>query len=278
MTVYQNLDDLFYRPEGHLYNAPMELLRRECDEQTRYIHNNPSSYAYPYDKVVEAAAAGASTLREISGKVAERSAKVLQYIGDLLSMGILMKLTPFSEGAENSSDSVYRVADNSLIFWYRYVLPNITAINVDHIRFSWSTYIMQLDEDIGQPPFEQICRDYLRRMAQAGRLPIRARAFTQWRGYDPEEKQQTDFDVIAADSDAKSIIIGECQRATPRGGLWRSRDVAAWMNKTHLLAQYTDRYYCLFFRSDFPDAIRHMAAQSDRLRLVTADMLFDLTI
>lgn len=258
----ENLTELYFNPAGYLFSEPLMLIRQELREPAIY------------NSIIAAIATGASKLKDISTKVGEDSAKVMKYINVLLSMEILSKAVPFSENAERSRNGIYNISDNCFLFWYKYVFLSRASINDGFGKAIFiSDVCPTLMNYIGKPPFEAICRDYLKLMAKAGRLPIRATAFGAWWGNDPREKKQTDIDVVAADKSTKSIIIGECK--------WRETELisaaklSSWMSRTHLLGEYTHRHYYLFSKREFPEDILEAQRNSEALHLVTADMLYN---
>lgn len=159
---------------------------------------------------------------------------------------------------------------------FAFVFPNrpeIESGNGDLIADSELTP-EQLNGYIGKPAFEDICRQYLNRLNRKKELPFTATSFGSWWGNDPKAKAQTDLDVIAANKNQKQILIGECK--------WRpadtlgSSDIASWMSKTHLLPEYTDRYYYCFSKAGFTDSVKSFAEKQERLKLFDLDDLFTL--
>jgi AAA+ ATPase superfamily predicted ATPase len=185
----------------------------------------------------------------------------------------LNKIIPFGEDRETSRHGIYTVDDFSYLFWYRFVFPNKPEIEsgygydvADKEVFgeAFSAYI-------GKPPFEIIARQYLIRLNCAGKLPFKATSHGLWWGNDPQAKAQSDFDVVLANRKTKEIILGECKW---KKDIKDTADIIKLTGKTHLLADYTDRYYFLFSKASFSDAAKAMA--NNRLTLVTPEMLFDL--
>jgi hypothetical protein len=116
-----------------------------------------------------------------------------------------------------------------------------------------------------------MCLQYLSRKNRGGNLPFAATSFGSWWGTDSKEKTQTDFDIVAANRGGKQIILGECK--------WKNRlndvtEIQKLMSKEHLLSEYSDRYYCFFSKAPFSKSAKKL--EGERLKLITADMLFAL--
>ena len=67
-----------------------------------------------------------------------------------------------------------------------------------------------LNTYVGQQ-FESVCMQWLWRANGSDRLPFVALKFGKWWGGNPNTKQQTDIDVIAANESEKRILLGECK-------------------------------------------------------------------
>jgi len=195
---------------------------------------------------------------------------VSKYLQTLVNLQIVNKVYPFGENPKNSRKGIYRIADNCYAFWYSFVFPYIPEIESGsgEIIADAVLYGEILSSFIGSPPFEAICLQYLRRMNAAKMLPITATSFGTWWGADPLVKQQTDFDVIAANRQTRQIILGECK--------WKENvncraETEKLISKVHLLPEYTQRHYHLFVKMPLEEEQGH-----NDTTIVTADMLFDI--
>ncbi len=263
-TFKENIQRLYFDISGYLYNEPMMLLQQELREPAMY------------NSIISVIARGASRLNEIATGISEESSKVNKYLQTLINLQIVQKAYPFGEDPAGSRRGIYRLADYCYNFWYRFVFPNrpeIESGNGDLIADS-ELSPEQLNGYIGKPAFEDICRQYLNRLNRKKELPFTATSFGSWWGNDPKAKAQTDLDVIAANKNLKQILIGECK--------WRpadtlgSSDIEGWMSKTHLLPEYTERYYYCFSKAGFTDSVKSFAEKQDRLKLIGLDDLFSL--
>ena len=248
---------LYFDKSGYLYNEPAMLLQQELREPAMY------------NSIITAIAGGASRLNEIATKVNEDSPKVNKYLQTLVNLQVINRVYPFGENPQSSRRGIYRIADSCYEFWYRFVFPNIPEIESGSGDIIADTALTdnKLSSYIGSPAFEAICLQYVRRMNAAKKLPITATSFGSWWGIDPKDKQQTDFDVIAANRQTKQIILGECK--------WRESvnfkaETEKLISKTHLLSEYAERYYYFFSKAP----ITGVQEQED-IAIVTADMLFE---
>jgi AAA+ ATPase superfamily predicted ATPase len=257
----ENIKRLFFDISGYLYNEPMMLLQQELREPAMY------------NSIISAIAGGASRLNAIATKINEDSSKVSKYLQTLINLQIIQKEYPFGENPQNSRRGIYRIADNCYDFWYSFVFsgrPEIESGNGDIIADN-EVFGDRLSAYVGKPPFEKMCLQYLSRQNRGGNLPFAATSFGSWWGTDPKEKTQTDFDIVAANRRGKQIILGECKW---KNNLNDVTEIQKLTSKEHLLSEYSDRYYCFFSKAPFSKSAKKL--ESERLKLITADMLFEL--
>jgi AAA+ ATPase superfamily predicted ATPase len=258
----ENIIRLYFDISGYMYNEPVMLLRQELREPAMY------------NSIIGAIAGGASKLNEIATRLGEETTKVSKYINTLIDLNILAKEYPFGEDTGSSRKGIYKLADNSYNFWYRFVFPNrpeIESGNGDLTAVS-SVFNEQLLIYISKPPFEDICKQYLNRHNRLGNLPFTATSFGKWWGNDPVMKTQADFDVIAANRVNKQILIGECKW---KNSVDEAAEIKRLISKNHLLPEYIERYYYLFSKIEFSSKALSMERDDNRLRLVNLDMLFE---
>ena len=253
----ENIKRLYFDKSGYLHNEPSMLLQQELREPAMY------------NSIITAIAGGASRLNEIATKVSEDSPKINKYLQILVNLQIINKIYPFGENPKNSRRGIYRIADNCYTFWYRFVFPYIPEIDSGSgdIISNTAANGEYLSSFIGNPIFETICLQYLRRINTAKQLPILATSFGSWWGTDPVEKQQTDIDVIAANKQTGQIIMGECKWSD---NVSLRTEAMKLVGKNHLLSEYTKRHYYLFVKQ-----LPKRQQKQNEVAIVTADMMFD---
>lgn len=259
-TFTENIQRLYFDISGYLYNEPMMLLQQELREPAMY------------NSIVTAIAAGATRISDIANRVGEASSKVNKYLRTLMDLHIVAKQYPFGQDPATSRKSIYQLADNCYLFWYRFVFlskPEIESGSGGIIAPQILTD-QQFTTFLGKPAFEDICLQFLRRMNRAGRLPFMGTSFGTWWGNDPKEMRQNDIDVIMADRTTGQILLGECK--------WKnespdSASIKRSMEKDHLMPQYRRFFHCFISKVPFQESVRQIQTQGEIL-LFDLDALF----
>ena len=105
------------------------------------------------------------------------------------------------------------------------------------------------------------------------KLPFIPRHIGRWWGSNPKLRQQDDIDILALDNDhhPEKAIFCECQF---RNELFGMGDYNKFMNgHRQLFPEPRERYYYIFSKSGFTEAVAEHAA-TDHVLLLSADDLF----
>ena len=250
LSVDDNIVRLFFDESGRLFEEPSNLLKQELRE--------PATY----QSIITAIAGGASRLNEIATRTGLETSGCSSQLNSLISIGIVRKETPFTESAA-SRRTLYRLADNMFLFWYRFVRPNLSLIASG---MGEALYYMavkpQLNDFMGSI-FEEICRQYLFLPKIHAALPFFFGDAGRWWGPNPIKKCQEEIDLMAVQD--HSAWFGECK--------WRSERVGTDIVETLLergeLFSYPDKWYTVFSRSGFQDAVQERYGNNPRIRLIS---------
>lgn len=262
-SVEDNLTRLYFDISGYLYNEPMMLLRQELREPAIY------------NSIIAVIAGGATRLNEIASKLHTVSNRLTRYIDTLLSLRLIKKICPFNENPAKSRKTQYVLDDNCYLFWYRFVFANLAEIENGNgaTAAQYGVYGERLSDYIGKPPFEEICRQFLRRLNTKGGTPFDGVNFGTWWGNDNKLQQQTDVDVVMANKYEGSVLLGECNW---RNEINEQQEIAKLMQKGELFPDFQQRYYAFFSKVDYSTSAKQIKAQHNNLALYTVDDMFDL--
>ena len=120
---------------------------------------------------------------------------------------------PFGESTRSTRRSLYRLDDPFLLFWYRFVAPNRSRLEIDLIDAVQAEVLARLPGHVAEV-WEWLARRSAPHMAIDG---LRWNPASRWwgRGADGDPLE---IDVVAESSDRRHLLLGEAKwsdRADP---------------------------------------------------------------
>lgn len=262
-SLTENLAANILRESGFLNDEAQSVLRQEF--------RDPATY----NAILQAIAFGATTRNEIAQKSLADSRNLSKYLTVLEDMDLIEREFSVFSGAgdlSNASRGLYRIADNYLKFWFRFLAKNPVPIMTRAEALSeWHASVEPFFSEFASEAFEEVCRQYLIRQRHAGQLPFRPTELGRW--WD----KNAEIDIVAADHERRHCLVGECKYRNEKVGLKVFRSLQA---KCARLPVHDDAvfHYWLFSRSGFEDPVKALAERDPYLHLVGMDELLNAAV
>lgn len=251
-SIEQNIINELLTPQGYLFDEVNFLLRTELRE--------PRTYA----SILQAIAGGMTRLNEISQRVGINTTSANKYLSVLRDLGLVKRVVPLTERApEKSKKGIYKIADNYVKFWYRFVLPYQSLIESGNSDLVYNRMIApNLSQYMGEI-FEDVCRQYVRHYWHERIEYAPKQVGSHW-------SSDLEIDIITENIDGDSCI-GECK--------WWKNPVGE--NVLNQLKEKVDRLsvqwkkdpkYMLFSASGFTDSLKERASKEDVFLLDLNDL------
>jgi AAA+ ATPase superfamily predicted ATPase len=252
-SIENNIKDKILRKYSYLYSESLNFLKQELREP---------SY---YNTIIEAIANGASKMNEIVTKVNSESSKVGIYLNVLIELRIIKKIKPINDKI-NSRKSIYRIEDNFFNFYYKFIYPYKSLIEMEQIDYLYKNKIEnELSNYMGKI-FEKICMEYIERMNKSASFSFIIEEIGTWWGNNPILKREEEIDIIALGND--SILYSECKWTNSKV---TKAHINSLREKSRLLVLKENNLYALFSKSGFNKEL----VKEDDLYLYNLDSLFD---
>jgi AAA+ ATPase superfamily predicted ATPase len=112
--------------------------------------------------MLQAIAYGCSEPNQIAQRVGRPPTGISGALGFLVDYGLIERRVPFTvPNPQRTRQARYYIADHYLAFWFRFVLPNRSALEQSQAEYVWDTKIAPfLDQYMG-PRFEALCRQFI---------------------------------------------------------------------------------------------------------------------
>jgi len=180
---------------GALFNEPRLLLMEELREPRNYF------------SILRAIAQGRTRLNEITqGAGIGDVTTVARYLDILQQMRLITRHVPATETQpEKSKKGIYHIDDHFLRFWFRYVHPNQSSLDLGLADAILQQRIKpDLDHFVANA-FEEAAITFMGRLAQAGELDFFPERIGGWWNRDAE------IDVLAINLSENIALVGECK-------------------------------------------------------------------
>ena len=203
LRTFQDSQDIFSNIRRHildaqsgtLFNEPRLLLMEELREPRNYF------------SILRAIAQGRTRLNEIAqGAGIGDVTTVARYLDILQQMRLITRRVPATETQpEKSKKGIYQIDDHFLRFWFRYVHPNQSSLDLGLADAILQQRIKPDLDHFVATAFEEAAITFTGRLAQAGELDFFPERIGGWWNRDAE------IDVLAINLSEKIALVGECK-------------------------------------------------------------------
>lgn len=204
-----SLDDALWRNilsvNRTLYEEPIKLFQDDVKDIVKT------------STIMSYIGSGANRLSEIAARCNEPATNLSRPLKKLVDLGFLEKDVPFGIDEKNAKKSFYKIADPFMAFYYQFVVPNRSFIELDR-RLPIEQALAAHFSEYVSLQWEKLCRD-----AVTGNLVkgvVYGKAKRWWGSVLNENKkpEQVVFDVMAESLDKKYLLVGECKWTTQENG------------------------------------------------------------
>ncbi len=195
------------------------FLKDEIDFLMRYEFADTSTYKL----ILEAIANGNTKLNEIKNFINAKRTDITPYLKNLIETNFIQRRVPITENTRSRKGRYY-LSDNFLMFWFKYIYPNLSAIeerifDETAIKKDYSSYLGII--------FEKISRQFM----IISDIFKPTKIGTWWR-------KDKEIDIVALNESANEILFGECkwqERVNPQQiikELTEKTKYVEWNNET----------------------------------------------
>ena len=225
-----SLDDALWRNilsvNGTLYEEPIKLFQDDVKD------------IFKTSTIMSYIGTGANRLSEIAARCNEPATNLSRPLKKLIDLGFLEKDVPFGIDEKNAKKSLYKIADPFMAFYYQFVVPNRSFIELGRRLPIEQALTAHFSEYVSMQ-WEKLCRD-----AVTGNLVngvVYGKAKRWWGSVLNEDRkpEQIEFDVMAESLDKKYLLVGECKWTTQENGKQLTTELLRKANLLPFAKKYT---------------------------------------
>lgn len=191
MSLQDSIFELVLAQGAPLREEPLNMISMETREPSRYI------------QILEAIAEGASALGEIADKSKVPIVEIHKYVRVLeKDLDLVQRIYPLLEVKRGRAR--YRLTDAFTRFWFRFIRPQQSLLELGQEDEVLKTTIEKIDEHVA-PTFESVALEHMLTLRKAGTLHYQS--IGKWWSRDVE------IDLVAIDERTSTAIFTEVKWA-----------------------------------------------------------------
>ena len=252
--LFENIKRAFLDKDAFLYKEAKFLLMEEFKDFANYF------------SILKAVALGKNTFNEISVFSGVSTNKLFAYISKLVELNMIRRDIPVTISKEKSTRvGNYALEDYFFRFWFRYVYPNSSLIEIgkpeivlDLIKGDFNEYLDSI--------FTDISTELLQNLSLNGKLHL----FTKWGKWWHMDEE---IDIVATNEATGEILFCECE--------WKDKEMdkavmEELIEKSKKVGWGNDKrknHYAVVSRKGFTDAAKGFAEKNRILLFTLEDMI-----
>lgn len=238
-SIYKSIENNILSRSSFLYDEPNFLLQSEVSEVGSYF------------SVIKTIAAGNQKLSKIAASLELKQTGLTRYLKTLIDLDILEREVPITEeNPEKSKKGLYKIKDNFILFWFRFIFPNLSFIESGNEQIVLKKIKNNLVDNHISFVYEDVCIEELWEIAGQDTLPFQFDKVGRW------WNNNTEIDIIAYDSTGCDIAFCECKYwENKKAGLDVLRSLEEKAKQVEWKQQERREYFVLFSISGFTEEL-----------------------
>ncbi len=249
--IYLAIEKNILNRQSFLYEEPIFLLEREVGEIGTYF------------SIIKTIAKGNHKLGKIAEALEVSQNSLTRYLKGLIELDLLERMVPVTEkNPEKSKKGLYFLKDNFIKFWFKFVYPYRSYIEMDDAAFVINKIRKNFIDNHVSSVFEDICVDKMWELNKQRKLGFSFEKLGKW--WDKKDE----IDIVALNEQTKEIIIGECKYINSKidTGLFyqlvEKGKRVMWLNENRHMR------YILFSKSGYSDQLIKLSNEREDLILI----------
>lgn len=249
-NIYRAIEQNVLAKSSFLFDEPNFLLQKEVSEIGSYF------------SVIKTIASGNQKLSKIAAALELKQTGLTRYLKTLINLDILEREVPITEeNPEKSKRGQYKIKDNFMLFWFKFIYPNLSYIESGNSDLAMKKIHQNLIDGHISYVYEDICIEEMWRLNKQNRWDFHFDKVGRW------WNNTSEIDIVAIDSSGNDIIFGECK-------YWGNKVGIDVLNKLEEKAGYVEwkqntrrQWFVLFSISEFTEELEKLAASRNDILL-----------
>ena len=251
-NIFSAIENNILSKQSFLYEEPMFLLQNEVSEVGNYF------------SIIKTIAAGNKKLSKIATALEVKQTGLTKYLQTLISLDILEREVPITEeNPEKSKRGLYKIKDNFIEFWFKFIYPNKSFIEMGKTDFVINRIKNNLIDSHVSYVYEDICIEEMWKLNSEDKWNFNFDKVGRfW-------NNTTEIDIVAFDSNDYDIIFGECKYREQKLDIDVFYALLDKAKEVDWKKGNRREWYVLFSINGFTDKMQEIAQSRDDIVLCT---------
>lgn len=193
-TLLENIRDNILTKGCFLYEEPVFLLSKEFRETGTYF------------SILKSISEGNHKLGAIASRLNIKQTSLSYYLKALIDMDLIKREVPITEKyPERSKKGLYMIRDNFILFWFKFVYPYRSHLELDDTSYAMNKITNNLIDNHISFVYEDLCRNLVRKKAVMGEFGGNITRVGKW--WDAT----SEIDIVGVNKANEPVLFGECK-------------------------------------------------------------------
>ncbi len=251
--VYEAIKENILNPQSFLYEEPFFLLQKEVSEIGSYF------------SLIKTIALGNRKLSDISAALGIKQTGLSKYLKVLIDLDLVEREIPVTEPVpEKSKSGLYRLTDNYIAFWFRFVYPYRAYLERGERDYVLSQIKERFVQNYASFVYEDICRAKMWELSSSNTWAFHFDKVGRFWGANTGE-----LDIVAIDTAGKNIVLGECKYTKSGKGLSVLHTLQDKAEAIKRITGISHVEYVIFSTAGFSTGLIDAAEKDPTVKLIT---------
>ncbi len=250
--LYAGIEKRILNTQSYLYEEPYFLLQKEVSEIGSYF------------SLIKAIAMGNRKLSEIAANIEVKQTSLTKYLKTLIDLDLIEREVPVTESnPEKSKSGLYKIKDNFIAFWFKFVYPYRAYLEKGETQFVLSKIKKGFIQNFASYVYEDVCRERMWELSANNFWNYHLDRVGRYWGSKADET-----DIVAIDSVGKNLVLGECKYSTSAKGLSVLHGLQERAESLQTLTGAENVEYIIFNTAGFSQGLKDEAEKNPSVKLV----------
>ena len=251
-SVEDGIENCVLNPQSYLYEEPYFLLQNEVSEIGSYF------------SLIRAIAMGNRKLSDISAFLGVKQTSIPKYLKTLMDLDLVEREVPVTESnPEKSKRGLYRITDNFISFWFRFVYPYRAFLERGEKAYVLEQIKKMFVQNYVSFIYEDLCREKMWEFSADSLWDLRFERLGRYWGPVCGET-----DILGLDTLGGNMLIGECKYTETEKGLSVLHTLQEKAAALETATKGKCRNFVIFSTAGFTKGLEDEAARNRNLILV----------